>query len=190
MPRELKFDQQKVLKSAMELFWLKGYNATSMQDLVDATGLNRSSLYNTFGDKMQLYAAALQHYMKQTAVQFEEVLKNKVSAYETIENIFKSFLPEIARDSRGCMSMNCKAEMNADSAIKKWLETKQEQSLAMFQQLIEQGQQDGSINTNKSSRTYAWHVFNAFQGYRMTGILEKDPHTLKGIINTSLEILR
>jgi hypothetical protein len=51
MPRAKEFDPDDVLEQAMELFWAQGYEATSAQDLVDRTGLNRSSLYNTFGCK-------------------------------------------------------------------------------------------------------------------------------------------
>ena len=74
MPRAVEFDNAKVLESAMDLFWKKGYHATSMQDLTEATGLNRSSLYNTFGCKMQLYRTALTQYQKQNGSVFQKAL--------------------------------------------------------------------------------------------------------------------
>ena len=54
MPRVKQFNEDEVLNKAMELFWKKGYNATSMQDIVDYLGINRASLYSTFGGKKNL----------------------------------------------------------------------------------------------------------------------------------------
>ncbi len=189
MPRTASFNKQHVLHEAMLVFWEKGYNATSMQDLVVATKLNRSSIYNTFGDKLSLYREALAAYIKETQVQFAQALENATNSYEAIQLIFESFLPEIYQDSKGCMSMNCKAEMSEQPNIKQWLESTQEQMLNTFEQLIVVGQEEGSINNNQSARDYAWHVMNTFQGFRMTGILEKDPKTLKMIIGNGLSIL-
>jgi AcrR family transcriptional regulator len=62
MARPKTFDPSVALEQAMEVFWLKGYEATSMQDLVVAMGINRASLYATFEDKRQLFLAAIAHY--------------------------------------------------------------------------------------------------------------------------------
>src|SRR6202011_688874 len=56
------FDRDEVLDRAMAAFWTRGYEATSIDDLVQATGIGRGSLYGTFGDKRQLFLAALDHY--------------------------------------------------------------------------------------------------------------------------------
>ena len=62
MPRTRQFDRDGVVETAMNLFWLYGYDATSIQDLVDATGVERGSLYHAFNSKAGLFAAALDHY--------------------------------------------------------------------------------------------------------------------------------
>lgn len=190
MPRLETFNREQVLQNAMQVFWDRGYHATSMQDIVEATGLNRSSVYNSFGGKMALYQSSLKLYIENTQNNFNQALSKSDNALENIRDIFESFLPEITSDSRGCMSMNCKSEMAADADIKKWLERTQEGTLNLFQKLIEKGQQQGVINKHQDGRVYAWHVFNSFQGYRMTGILEKNPIILKQIINNSLNILK
>ncbi len=173
----------------MQTFWSKGYNGTSMQDLVDATGLNRSSLYNSFGDKMTLYKTALNVYTEGSGKQLELAVNGAQNPLEAIRNIFYSFLPEIKYDSRGCMGMNCKSEMASERNIKSWLENIQEQVLSLFQKLVREGQQSGHINKNQDCRTYAWHVYNSFQGFRMTGMMEKDEKTLKSIVQNALKIL-
>ena len=62
MPWKKQFDADSVLDKAMQAFWARGYDATSMQDLVDCTGINRGSLYATYGDKHTLFVAALRMY--------------------------------------------------------------------------------------------------------------------------------
>ncbi|WP_429083438.1 TetR/AcrR family transcriptional regulator [Aeromonas bivalvium] len=67
MARKTAFDPAEKLEQAMTLFWQKGYEATSIQDLVDALGINRFSLYNSFGDKQALFQLALDHYLEQVS---------------------------------------------------------------------------------------------------------------------------
>ncbi|MEJ0106748.1 MAG: helix-turn-helix domain-containing protein [Bacteroidota bacterium] len=66
MARTKVFDEQMVLDKAMNLFWQKGYNATSAQDLVNGLSISRSSLYDTFGDKHSLFVKALKQIPQRT----------------------------------------------------------------------------------------------------------------------------
>ncbi|MEM9921565.1 MAG: helix-turn-helix domain-containing protein, partial [Bacteroidota bacterium] len=76
MPRSKNFDRQEVLQKAVELFWQKGFHATSMQDLVDHLEINRGSMYNTFGGKEQLFQEALALYKKQTGQDSKDILSS------------------------------------------------------------------------------------------------------------------
>lgn len=192
MARIEEFDRATVLLQAMNVFWEKGYNGTSMQDLVNVTGLNRSSLYNSFGSKLELYQDTLRHYQKSGNAHFQRALMKAQNPLEAIRLIFEGFLPEIINDDRdkGCFSMNCKAEMgNQDQDIRKWLLDQQENVLALFQELVADGQEQGSINKEQDSKTYAYHMFNAFQGFRMTGILVKDRKVLQQIIDNAIQVI-
>lgn len=192
MPRIVEFDKEKVLQSAMHVFWEKGYNGTSMQDLVDVTGLNRSSIYNSFGSKLELYQSTLSHYQKDAGGMFQRALVKGRNPLEAIRLIFEGFLPEIMSDEKGkgCFVMNCKAEMgNQDRDVKKWLLDTQEHTLSTFQDLVKDGQEQGSINKKQDCRSYAYFVFNAFQGFRMTGILIKDKKVLQQIIDNTLKVI-
>jgi TetR/AcrR family transcriptional repressor of nem operon len=192
MPRIEEFDREVVLKKAMNVFWEKGYNGTSMQDLVDATSLNRSSIYNSFGSKLALYQTTLRQYQKNGNAFFQKSLLKANGPFEAIRFIFEDFLPEIMADEKGkgCFTMNCKAEMgNQDQDVRKWLLNVQEDFLAIFQELIEDGQGQGSINKNQDGKSYAYHIFNAFQGFRMTGILVKDRKVLQQIIDNALKVI-
>lgn len=193
MPRIEEFDKELVLQKAMNVFWEKGYNGTSMQDLVDATALNRSSIYNSFGSKLALYQATLQHYQKGGNAYFQRALLKAKSPLEAIRLIFEGFLPEMINDNKdmGCFVMNCKAEMsNQNQDVRKWLLDTQAHVLSIFQGLIDDGQEQGTINREQNSKSYAYYVFNAFQGFRMTGILVKDTKVLQLLIENTIKILK
>jgi len=192
MPRIVEFDKERVLKNAMHVFWEKGYNGTSMQDLVDATGLNRSSIYNSFGSKLELYQNTLSLYQRESGGMFQKALVKAQNPLEAIRLVFEGFLPEITNDEKGkgCFVMNCKAEMgNQDQDIREWLLGTQEHTLSTFQNLIRDGQEQGIINKKQDPESYAYFVFNAFQGFRMTGILVKDKKVLQQLIDNTLNVI-
>lgn len=193
MPRIEEFDRDQVLQKAMNVFWEKGYNGASMQDLVDATTLNRSSIYNSFGSKLELYQATLRHYQKNGNAYFQKALLKAKSPLEAIQFIFEGFIPEIIHNEKenGCFVNNCKSEMvNQDEDVRKWLLNTQEHTLSIFRGLIEDGQEQGTINRNQNVESYTYYVFNAFQGFRMTGILVKDGKILRQLVDSIIKVLK
>src|SRR5690348_5749857 len=88
MGRTKEFDRDQVLRKAMTVFWKKGYEATSIPDLLEAMGLSRSSLYETFQDKQSLYYEAIQHY-KKLSQRKRDVLIAAPTAIEGIRQYFE-----------------------------------------------------------------------------------------------------
>ncbi|MEO1054707.1 MAG: TetR/AcrR family transcriptional regulator [Bacteroidota bacterium] len=192
MPRNEVFDRDEVIESAMNLFWKKGFNGTSMQDLVDATGLGRSSIYNSFGSKMDFYLTALNRYNALNAEDFRKALLDSSDPLEAIENIFYAVLAQTFKDdeSKGCFIVNCKTEMfNADTGINRWLASNQEDSLNMFEELVKKGQYEGLINKNGTAKDYAYYLYSNLQGLRVSSISIKNHDILDSIIKNSLATL-
>ncbi len=192
MPKVETFNRDQVILNAINVFHDKGFNATSMQDLVDATGLNRSSIYNSFGSKLDLFLECLNVYQYKYQQDTSEVLLHSNTGYDAIQNIFLMYLEDIIKDkdSKGCMITNSKSEMaNHCDRITGFLKVNQKQTLDLLAQLINKGQNDGSINTNQTSENYALYLFSALQGIRMTSILENDEDKLEALVNTSIDIL-
>jgi len=136
MPRTEDFNRTDVLDKAKNTFWLKGFNGTSMQDLVDATGLNRSSLYNSFGSKMELYEEALRQYQEDSGHIFDKARKQQRNAIETIGLIFLYVMDEIKNDPqhKGCMIINCATELgNQNLQLKGLLDANQNKMIAIFE---------------------------------------------------------
>jgi TetR/AcrR family transcriptional regulator, transcriptional repressor for nem operon len=190
MPKIETFNRDLVLTQAAEVFQEKGYNATSMQDLVDATGLNRSSIYNSFVSKLDLYLDCLKSYETKFNRDTSKVLLKAQNPLHAIELIFKLYINVITVDKydKGCLIGNCKAEMaNQEKVITTFLENNQKNMLLLLEDLIVKGQDENLINTKQGPKVYALYLFSSLQGFRMTGILITDRTQLKGIANSVLQ---
>lgn len=91
MARPREFEEGEVLDRALHAFWSKGYEGTSVQDLVDETGLGRASLYGAFGDKEQLFKRVLAHYVERAGAEMS-TLEDEPSALLALERLFTSWL--------------------------------------------------------------------------------------------------
>jgi TetR/AcrR family transcriptional repressor of nem operon len=112
MPRPKSFDVDDVLDRAVDLFWVNGYAATSMEDLVNHLGINRGSLYSTFGSKQNLYELALERYLSSGRDRFAEMVTNSaVPLREVIDGMLRSSASRT--DHRGCLLVNTTMERNA-----------------------------------------------------------------------------
>ncbi|TYA71918.1 TetR/AcrR family transcriptional regulator [Seonamhaeicola marinus] len=192
MPKVETFDKELVISQVTNVFHDKGFNATSMQDIVDATGLNRSSIYNSFGSKHALFLQCLQAYQNKYNSLFSVELLKAANPLEAINFIFDLYLKEILKSNKdkGCMIVNCTSEMAYhDNAITTFLENNKNKMVGMLEDLVNKGQEDGYINTEKTFEDYALYLFSAIQGFRMTGILVSDRDKLKNIIHTTLQTL-
>lgn len=191
MPKVETFDKIKVINQALDVFHSKGYNLTSMQDIVDATGLNRSSIYNTFGNKLDLYKACLLAYKQQS----KKVLNNSITKSNcTISKLKSIFHLGISSDKeylrKGCLFNSCTAEMaNQEDSVKQILLANNTQMINLFSSIIKEGQQNGLINMNKTNREYSLYLLTSFQGLRISGVLMDDKKELENIVHTVLSIL-
>ncbi len=193
MPKVETFNRKLVLDQATNVFHNKGYNASSMQDLVDATGLNRSSIYNSFGSKLDIFFECLKLYQTQAQEAFSKIIMDSKCPTYAIEGIFELYLNEITKDkeNKGCLISNCTAEMgNQKSSITTFLSTNQDGMIALLEELIKNAQEKGDINVTKTSKDYALYLFSALQGFRMTGILINDKTQLRSIVDTTLQNLK
>lgn len=193
MPRIEVFDRVQVLEKVRDLFWSKGFNGTSMQDLVDVTGLNRSSIYNSFGNKKALYEMVLKQYQKDSTAFFNEIIEGSKDAFDSLTIIFKSLIQSINKDEggKGCFMINCTTELSqTDADLKLFLERKSEGMIQFFENLVIKGQTEGSINTEQNAHDYALYLYSSFQGLRITGILIQDDKRLDLVVKNTLETLK
>ena len=109
--RPKEFDTEHALEKAMEVFWAQGYEATSVQDLLDAMGINRGSMYDTFGDKHALFSAAIDHYGRTVTRCLEQTLTGPGSPLANIRKVLSQTAPSRDGKCRGCMTTNAIVEL-------------------------------------------------------------------------------
>jgi len=119
MARHREFDKERALAKAMEVFWLKGYEATSVSDLLEAMEIHRGSMYDTFGDKHSLYLEALEHYRETNYRNILHLFEQIKSPYDAIERLVYSMIESNnSRDrQRGCFINNAMVECATDSQV-------------------------------------------------------------------------
>ena len=115
MPRRKEFDREEVLMKAMFVFRDKGYEATSMQDLVSSMAINRFSLYQTFKSKHELFVRALEAYYENVAIPFFARLRDSDQGLSIIETTLMELVSRIktGQSSNGCLLCNTIAELGA-----------------------------------------------------------------------------
>ncbi len=192
MPKVETFDRKQVLQNATEVFHKNGYNGTSMQDLVDATSLNRSSIYNSFGSKLGMFMEVLTHYRSCGKDNMKKELIHTHNASDSIKAIFNMYVEDILNDTnkKGCLLVNCKSEMtNQEPMIKSFMEQSQDQTTAMLEDIVYKGQMEKIFNQDQTAAQYALYLYSAIQGLRMTGILNNNKEELDNLVNTILKAL-
>ncbi|MFT4760295.1 MAG: TetR/AcrR family transcriptional repressor of nem operon [Paraglaciecola sp.] len=191
MPRTKQFDEAEALDKAKNLFWKQGFYATSVQDLVNHLGINRASIYDTFGGKNQLYEAALAVYQKEGAEYLTKQLSRFDSVKKSLHQLFlEAMQTDMEGDSKGCFLINCATDYLPHNAhiLSDLLENK-----ANFQRIVsktlQRGKDSGEISNQLNIKEISAYLFTFFSGLRMTSKIEKNPQELKKIIEVGLAVL-
>lgn len=192
MARTKDFDENEVLARAMQVFWLKGYNATSMQDLVDSLGISRSSLYDTYTDKHTLFLKALESYQNSGAARIRDIIDNTTSAKETIKKLLELATTELLNDEqqKGCFMVNAEVEVAPhDAEVSKIVCGNDQQMEEAFYQVIQKGKDSGEIKNPEDARALAKFIFNAVKGMRVTAKTTTDKAAFDDIITLTISVL-
>lgn len=170
MARTKEFNEDQALEKAIEIFWHKGYNGTSAQDLVTHLGLSRSSLYDTFGDKQKLFVKSLKRYQQQNQESLTELFENSENIRTTITEIFKQAVLESLQDNitKGCFMVNSAVELAMhDPEIGKIVHDNQKVVEDIFYNAVKKGQESGQISDKQEARSLARFIFNNYSGIRV-----------------------
>lgn len=163
MARPRNFDEEDVLRKALAIFWSKGFESTSLNDLLQATGLSKSSLYETFGSKYEMFLRAFQLYKKERMDGFTACLAQP-DVYLAISTAFRTVL-DGKGDQRGCMTANEAIELAPhDPKLQEMVESDFNEIEQVFLQAIERGKANGSLHTGIESRKLARFLTVSLQG--------------------------
>ena len=186
-PRE--FDTEHVLDVAMRLFWVKGYEGTSMSDLVTATGLSRASLYAAFGDKESLFLTVLARYG-------EKFTSRPISAFSEFDDPFDAVLHFLRRTAehltdarlpRGCLFANASAEgAGSSAAISRAVADGAARLETALYEAMHKGQSRGKLARDADVRALARFYAGVAQGMALMARLSTDPTFIQDIAATAM----
>ena len=192
MPRTRAFEDEQILDRAVELFSVKGYNGISMQEIVEGLQLNRSSIYETFGDKRNLFIAALKHYKQKNSKQMQTMIDESTDIKQTLASIF-SF---IIRDSHpgasqsGCFMVNASIELAPHEAEVSDIVCDNSQLIQVsLEKAIKKAQSRKQISSVQSPRSLAKFFVNTFNGMRVGSRAGSDKKSLEEIAKVAISVL-
>ena len=191
MARTKEFDPGDALRAAMELFWLRGYEATSMQDLVDHLGIGRASIYATFGNKRELYAAAVRRYSEEMGARNVEQLAAPGSALAAVCATVRSFAANGLSDPdrKGCLVTNTLVEcLPADRELGLIAEGSVASLETAIALTLTRARAEGELSADADPRALAAFLVTFLQGVRVLG-KSSDPRRLTVAVEQVLSFL-
>ena len=192
MGRPKTFDETAALDQAMEVFWDKGYAATSLTDLLAATGLSKSSLYETFGNKHDLFLKALERYRDAVVAPTLAALESAPSPREAIRLAFLQVVEgvEQAAAPRGCFSNNCAVEQaNRDPAACRRVTEVFGRFEQAFEAAVRRGQAAGEIPARHDPAALARYLNTALNGLIVVSKTGRDTGDLNEVVEITLKAL-
>lgn len=188
MGRIREFDEEKVLDAAMQLFWEKGYEATSLSDLTSRMGIQRPSIYSAFGDKKALFEAALRKYTMSRATDVRTRLQSNPSVKEAFCAFFEDVIAEEYTEvpSRGCFCINTMVELAPHDEKFEILTREHQMYLSViFQETIERGIQSGELETSINAKDLSQALIVSLIG--LTVIMKSRPN--RSFVDNSIKVI-
>lgn len=192
MGRPREFDLDDTLDRAMKAFWVKGFEATSLDDLCEATGLGRSSLYAAFGDKQGLYLNALSQYEAAAVARITSAIAASATPREGITAFVNRVIDDIVAGPgrRGCFIGNCAAELaRQDKVVAERVRRSMMRVQDTFRDALLQAKGAGQLGKNADVDALAAFLMSGIQGLRLVGKAYPDRTTLDNIAGVMLRCL-
>jgi TetR/AcrR family transcriptional regulator, transcriptional repressor for nem operon len=190
--RPKQFDPDVAVEQAMQVFWRNGYAATTPQDLVDALGIGKGSLYNAFGSKHDLFERALQRYREDQADALARVLDQPGPVKPRLRAALQFIVDSnfAGRHRRGCLAVNTAAELaGSDQQAAGQVRRMFDRTEAAFRAAIEEGQRSGEISADLDARAAGSLLLNTVVGMQLLAKAAAAPDRLTRVADTVLGLL-
>lgn len=190
--RPLQFDPDTALDRAMQLFWRKGYESTSLDNLLTTMDISKSSFYQAFKSKRNIFESSIRHYRTMLFGNLQSQLEQAASGKEFIETLLYDVASETSGPEarRGCLLMNTASEFSqTDPKIAGLVADSLDKIATIFEQAISQAQQEGDISKNKDARSLAIYLVSCMSGLKNMVKAGADRETIKRIVKVSITAL-
>ena len=189
---EKQFDRNIALKNALDVFWLQGFEATSMQDLVSAMGVNRASMYQTYGNKGELFIAVLDQYIDSSLKMIKDTLEAPGSPLGNIHALFKLLLMHSAENNMsGCLMGNTAVELGphnplaAEKVRNFWSQFEE-----LFNSTLERAIDNNELSQNIDTKKLATFINSTFQGLLIKTKVNVGKNNILNDIDTLFSLLK
>ena len=192
MARPKQFDPDTALGAAMEKFWETGYDATSLADITACTGVQKASLYATYGDKRQLFMTALSRYQQEGLARLSAALMSGATAREAFAAVLGMVVKESASKdrARGCLCVNTAVELGPrDPEIARMLLVHARRLTALFAERLERGKAQGELGPRLDVQATAQFLLVTLFGLTVGGKTGLGARKLDGVVKTALSVL-
>ena len=191
MARNKEFDYDEKLEIVRNLFWEKGYNATSMHDIVATMNLNRSSIYDTYGNKHDLFLKCFSNYASFKENQYLKASKAKEKAIDALEYVIRDVVDQTLTDDESCLIVKTIFEVAPfDEEVKLLLSNRGKSLQMILGNLIVQAQKDGDIKSKKNATIIARYILSSFSTYWSHYILSKSKKEVMEMVDFLTEQIR
>lgn len=191
MARPREFDDEAVMDAAIQCFWDRGFEATSITDLVGSTGLTAGSLYNAYGDKRELFRTALDRYVERSiGARIDRC--EALPPLDGIRAFFNDIVERSLRDSerKGCMVVNSALEMAPhDPEMRAAISAVLVRLECFFRERVAAGQADATIASAMSAEHLARHLLGVVMGVRVLARVRPERALLEGVVAPALALL-
>ncbi len=190
--RPRSFDEERALEAAAECFWSRGYEATSVRDLTSSMGIAGPSLYNAYGGKRALFAAALGHYCNRSMRDRVERLEGTASGAAAIQGFFRDIIERSLQDGgqKGCFLVNTALELGPhDPELAETVYGYFSEIRAFFRRHIEAAQSVGGASPSFDPEAYSAHLLCVLMGIRVLARCCPDRAILEAAAGLALQRL-
>lgn len=192
MARPKEFDESDALDAAIQCFWARGYEATSVRDLASSMGISGPSLYNAFGGKRALYQRALNHYVdrgfRERVLRFESQLAPREAIAAFFGEIINLSLADPAR--KGCLIVNAALELAPhDPEFQSVLAEVLRDMEGFFLRSVKAGQKAGTLNAAIPAADLARMLLGVLMGMRVLARVRPEPELLRGLLRPVMTLL-
>jgi TetR/AcrR family transcriptional repressor of nem operon len=192
MGRPVEYDQGKVLDSVVKLFWAQGYEATSMKNICEVTGLQPGSVYAAFGSKRALFLAAIDAYFEQSIDNLKAILAGEGTPLERVRELFMYIVGDTCRkDSHGCLLVNALLETQADDAeLRKCITAMFRRLEVAIKEVLVEAAACGELDAVKDPAIQAKLLINNIFGLRVYAKLQPNGSIIREMVDDLLSTLK
>ena len=189
MARTVEFDEEAAIRRAMEVFWEKGYKGASLRDLTEAMRINPSSLYNTIGDKQELFVRCVRRYTDDRKEYIARHSSDVVSSLETIKTYIGDAVANITTNKHSCLAIKAAFEVaTEDERVKAILKDDAEAMYRFLCSLLTRAIKEGEIR-EEDPELLTDYLLSAYTGWHESFIVNRDARKIQRMAQYALKQL-